>query len=47
MLYQKSTIIRDDDWGHFIDIDDMQINFPIKWYVPQSHIIHQQRLFNG
>ena len=26
MLYQKSTIIRDDDWGHFIDIDDMQIN---------------------
>jgi hypothetical protein len=26
MLYKRSTVICDDDWGHFIDIDDTQIN---------------------
>ena len=24
MLYKRSPIMCDDDWGHFIDMDDMQ-----------------------
>jgi hypothetical protein len=26
MLYKRTTIMGDDDWGHFIDIDDTTIN---------------------
>ena len=25
MLYKRTTIVGDDDWGHFIDMDDIQI----------------------
>ena len=32
MLYKRTTIMCDDDWGHFIDMDDMQLN-------PVSHKI--------
>jgi hypothetical protein len=26
MLYKRTTIMVDDDWGHFIDIDDTPMN---------------------
>ena len=26
MLYKRSTVMCDDDWGHFIDMDDTPLN---------------------
>ena len=25
MLYKRSTVLCDDDWGHFIDVDDIPL----------------------